>query len=66
MYKGRFNDGRVSAIKRLNNAEQPEAEFLAELSTIAKLNHINLIDMWGYCSEGKHRLLVYEYMKKGH
>ena len=29
------------------------------------LNHMNLIDMWGYCVEGKHRLLVYEYMEHG-
>ena len=26
---------------------------------------MNLIDMWGYCAEGKHRLLVYEYMMHG-
>ncbi|GJZ90657.1 putative receptor protein kinase ZmPK1 [Tanacetum coccineum] len=29
------------------------------------LNHINLIEMWGYCVEGNHRLVVYEYMKNG-
>ncbi|KHN04473.1 Putative receptor protein kinase ZmPK1 [Glycine soja] len=29
------------------------------------LNHMNLIDMWGYCVEGKHRMLVYEYMEHG-
>ena len=26
---------------------------------------MNLIEMWGYCFEGKHRLLVYEYMEHG-
>ncbi|BAT84416.1 hypothetical protein VIGAN_04177900, partial [Vigna angularis var. angularis] len=26
---------------------------------------MNLIQMWGYCAEGKHRLLVYEYMENG-
>ena len=26
---------------------------------------MNLIDMWGYCAEGKHRLLVYDYMMHG-
>ena len=26
---------------------------------------MNLIEMWGYCVEGKHRLLVYEYMEHG-
>ncbi|BAT77882.1 putative receptor protein [Vigna angularis] len=65
VYKGTLYDNRVAAIKRLNEATQGEAEFLAEISTIGMLNHMNLIDMWGYCVEGKHRLLVYEYMEHG-
>ncbi|KAK9270202.1 hypothetical protein L1049_025778 [Liquidambar formosana] len=65
VYKGILSDHRVVAIKRLNEANQGEAEFLAEVSTIGKLNHMNLIEMWGYCAEGKHRLLVYEYMEHG-
>ncbi|KAK2660218.1 hypothetical protein Ddye_006751 [Dipteronia dyeriana] len=65
VYKGTLSDGRVAAIKRLNEANQGEAEFLAEISSIGKLNHMNLIKMWGYCVEGKHRLLVYEHMKRG-
>ncbi|XWS24170.1 hypothetical protein CRYUN_Cryun28dG0077700 [Craigia yunnanensis] len=65
VYKATLSDGRVAAIKRLIDANQGEAEFLAEVNTIGKLNHMNLIDMWGYCAEGKHRLLVYEYMEHG-
>ncbi|KAK7351615.1 hypothetical protein VNO77_11196 [Canavalia gladiata] len=65
VYKGRLYDERVAAVKRLGEANQGEAEFLAEISTIGMLNHMNLIDMWGYCVEGKHRLLVYEYMEHG-
>lgn len=66
VYKGTLYDHRVAAIKRLNvEANQGEAEFLAEISTIGMLNHMNLIDMWGYCVDGKHRLLVYEYMEHG-
>ncbi|KAM2544279.1 hypothetical protein TB1_015987 [Malus domestica] len=65
VYKGTLSDQRVAAIKQLNAATQGEAEFLAEVSLIGKLYHMNLIEMWGYCVEGKHRLLVYEYMKNG-
>ncbi|GKV04545.1 hypothetical protein SLEP1_g16695 [Rubroshorea leprosula] len=65
VYKGILSDRRVAAIKRLIDANQGEAEFLAEVSTIGKLNHMNLIDIWGYCAEGKHWLLVYEYMENG-
>ncbi|BAT84381.1 hypothetical protein LR48_Vigan743s000500 [Vigna angularis] len=65
VYKGILSDERHAAIKRLNEAEQGEGEFLAEVSIIGRLNHMNLIQMWGYCAEGKHRLLVYEYMENG-
>ncbi|GFZ10211.1 hypothetical protein Acr_21g0008100 [Actinidia rufa] len=65
VYKGRLSDHRVAAIKRLNDASQGEAEFLAEINTIGRVNHMNLIEIWGYCVQGKHRLLVYEYMKFG-
>lgn len=62
VYKGILSDGRIAAIKQLYEASHGEAEFLAEVSTLGKINHMNLIEMWGYCAEGRHRLLVYEYM----
>ncbi|XP_061343795.1 putative receptor protein kinase ZmPK1 [Gastrolobium bilobum] len=65
VYKGELSDLRVVAIKRLREAYQGEDEFLDEISIIGRLNHMNLIKMWGYCAEGKHRLLVYEYVEKG-
>ncbi|XP_028797222.1 putative receptor protein kinase ZmPK1 [Neltuma alba] len=69
VYKGVLPDQRIAAIKKLHNdnigAKRDEAEFLAEVSIIGKLNHMNLIEMWGYCAEGKYRLLVYEYLEKG-
>ncbi|KAL9342252.1 hypothetical protein Peur_065577 [Populus x canadensis] len=51
VYKGIISDGRVAAIKQLNQAIQGEAEFRAE--------------MRGYCAGAKHRLLVYNYMEHG-
>ncbi|KAI9074554.1 hypothetical protein K1719_043498 [Acacia pycnantha] len=65
VYKGALKDGRVAAIKRLNEANQIESEFLAEVNIIGRLNHMNLISMWGYCAEGNHRMLVYEFMENG-
>ncbi|KAH1241409.1 hypothetical protein AAZX31_07G103000 [Glycine max] len=66
VYKGVLSDNRVAAIKRLHEvANQGESEFLAETSIIGRLNHMNLIGMLGYCAEGKHRLLVYDYMENG-
>ncbi|KAL8102304.1 hypothetical protein AgCh_026985 [Apium graveolens] len=63
VYKGELADERVVAVKRLGDIFEGNEEFLAELSTIGKINHMNLVRMWGFCSEGKHRLLVYEYIE---
>ncbi|GMN64994.1 hypothetical protein TIFTF001_034055 [Ficus carica] len=65
VYKGNLSDFGIAAIKRLSETYQGEAEFLAEVNVIGRVNHMNLIRMWGYCSEGMHRLLVYEYLEHG-
>ncbi|GLT65959.1 hypothetical protein SLA2020_383550 [Shorea laevis] len=65
VYRGELPDHRIAAIKRLHEAGQGEAEFLTEVRIISGLNHMNLIEMWRYCAEGKHGLLVFEYMEHG-
>ncbi|KAL8151183.1 hypothetical protein V2J09_020991 [Rumex salicifolius] len=65
VYKGLLADGRTVAVKRLENAEQCKEEFLAEMSTIGRIKHMNLMETLGYCVEGKHRILVFEFMEKG-
>ncbi|XP_076927986.1 putative receptor protein kinase ZmPK1 [Bidens hawaiensis] len=66
VYKARLKDNRIAAIKKLKNSgEQGEDEFQAEISTIGRMNHMNLIETWGYCAEGNNRLVVYEYMENG-
>ncbi|KAK9714170.1 hypothetical protein RND81_06G076300 [Saponaria officinalis] len=66
VYKGVLSDDdRVVAVKKLGDVVQGEEEFWAEVSTIGRINHMNLARMWGFCSEGKHRLLVYEYVENG-
>ncbi|XP_056695304.1 putative receptor protein kinase ZmPK1 isoform X2 [Spinacia oleracea] len=65
VYKGILEDERVVAVKKLENVVQGEDEFWAEVSTIGKINHMNLARMWGFCSERKHKLLVYEFVENG-
>jgi serine/threonine protein kinase len=50
------------AVKRLTNVAGGDEEFWAEMTVIGRINHINLVRIWGFCSEGKHKLLVYEYV----
>ncbi|KAG8376955.1 hypothetical protein BUALT_Bualt09G0117900 [Buddleja alternifolia] len=61
VYKGVLSDDRVVAVKRLGHVFQEE-EYFAEISTIGKINHMNLVRIWGFCSERRNRLLVYEYL----
>ncbi|CAN1770105.1 Putative receptor protein kinase ZmPK1 [Linum perenne] len=63
VYKGVLGDERVVAVKRLGDSYQGEDVFWAEVTTIGKINHMNLVRMWGFCAENRHRILVYEYLK---
>ncbi|KAK1293646.1 Receptor-like protein kinase BRI1-like 3 [Acorus calamus] len=66
VYKARLKDGCVVAIKKLIHVTgQGDREFMAEMETIGKIKHRNLVPLLGYCKIGDERLLVYEYMKFG-
>ncbi|GKV12556.1 hypothetical protein SLEP1_g23683 [Rubroshorea leprosula] len=68
VYKGILAIGNNSliAVKRLDKmVTDSEQEFQAEMSAIGKTNHKNLMQLLGFCNEGQHRLLVYEYMSNG-
>nr|WIL59892.1 nodulation protein [Melilotus officinalis] len=59
-------NGIVVAIKKLKpESFQGHKEWLAEVNYLGQLHHENLVKLIGYCSEGKNRLLVYEFMQKG-
>ncbi|XP_071676103.1 putative receptor protein kinase ZmPK1 [Lolium perenne] len=65
VYKGVLEDERPVAVKKLKNISRGKEEFQAELSIIGRINHMNLARIWGFCSEGSHRLLVCEYVENG-
>ncbi|XP_062164579.1 cold-responsive protein kinase 1-like isoform X1 [Alnus glutinosa] len=67
VYQGKLEDGRLVAVKKLSldTSRQGESEFLAEVRTITSIQHKNLVRLLGCCSDGPHRLLVYEFMKSG-
>ncbi|XP_062147941.1 protein BRASSINOSTEROID INSENSITIVE 1 [Alnus glutinosa] len=66
VYKAQLKDGSIVAIKKLIHISgQGDREFTAEMETIGKIKHRNLVPLLGYCKVGEERLLVYEYMKYG-
>ncbi|KAL5729572.1 non-specific serine/threonine protein kinase [Ranunculus cassubicifolius] len=56
----------VIAVKRISaTSKQGEREFLAEICTIGRLRHKNIVQLQGWCHERDHLLLVYEFMPNG-
>lgn len=52
-------------MKKLEGVGQGKKEFRAEVSIIGSIHHLHLVRLRGYCAEGTHRLLAYEYMSNG-
>ncbi|XP_030461687.1 probable receptor-like protein kinase At5g18500 [Syzygium oleosum] len=66
VYRGRLINGTPVAVKKiLNNVGQAEKEFRVEVEAIGHVRHKNLVRLLGYCVEGTHRVLVYEYVNNG-
>lgn len=65
VYRGILANRTVVAVKQLEGIEQGEKQFRMEVATISSTHHLNLVRLIGFCSEGRHRLLVYEFMKNG-
>ncbi|CAA7394900.1 unnamed protein product [Spirodela intermedia] len=65
VYKGELPDRRVVAVKRLKDAAGSEADFWAEANIIARMHHLNLVRLWGFCAEKGQRMLVYEFIPNG-
>ncbi|XVF29942.1 hypothetical protein REPUB_Repub16aG0014400 [Reevesia pubescens] len=64
-YKGTLANKTVVAVKQLEGIEQGEKQFRMEVATITSTHHLNLVRLVGFCSDGRHRLLVYEFLKNG-
>ncbi|KAJ6312856.1 hypothetical protein OIU77_014395 [Salix suchowensis] len=65
VYRGELPDKRVVAVKCLKNVTGGDAEFWAEVTIIARMHHLNLVRLWGFCAEKGQRILVYEYVPNG-
>lgn len=66
VYKARLSNGLVVAIKKLSpDAFQGFREFRAEMETLTKLRHPNIVKILGYWAAGQERMLVYEFIERG-
>ncbi|KAB8110207.1 hypothetical protein EE612_047244, partial [Oryza sativa] len=66
VYHGRLEDNTEVAVKMLSGTSSSGLNgFLAEVQSLTKVHHKNLVSLVGYCSEKAHLALVYEYMSRG-
>ncbi|XP_010510553.1 PREDICTED: probable leucine-rich repeat receptor-like protein kinase At2g28990 isoform X2 [Camelina sativa] len=66
VYHGCVNDTQQVAVKLLSpSSSQGYKHFKAEVELLMRVHHINLVSLVGYCDEGDHLALIYEYMPNG-
>ncbi|KAJ4760264.1 Cysteine-rich receptor-like protein kinase 10 [Rhynchospora pubera] len=63
VFRGRLEDGREVAVKKLGSGSRQGArEFQNEAILLSRVQHRNVVNLYGYCTHGDEKLLVYEYV----
>ncbi|XP_062095557.1 L-type lectin-domain containing receptor kinase IV.1-like [Humulus lupulus] len=66
VYKGVLPSKTEIAVKRVSHeSRQGMREFVAEIATLGRLRHRNVLPLLGYCRRKGELLLVYDYMPNG-
>jgi len=68
VYKAIMRSGEFIAVKKLASQREGnivENSFNAEISTLGKIRHRNIVKLYGFCYHRESNLLLYEYMPKG-
>jgi serine/threonine protein kinase len=67
VYKGTLpgSDAEIAVKRTSHDSRQGMSEFLAEISTIGRLRHPNLVRLLGYCKHKENLYLVYDFMPNG-
>lgn len=64
VYKATFPNGKKVAVKRLSgDTSHMDREFQAEVESLSRARHPNLVQLEGYCNFDNDRLLIYAYME---
>ncbi|XP_034696323.1 senescence-induced receptor-like serine/threonine-protein kinase [Vitis riparia] len=66
VYLGTLTDGTQVAVKmRSQSSIQSPKALQAEAKLLTRVHHKNLVRLIGYCKDGTHMALIYEYMSSG-
>ncbi|XP_076885266.1 putative LRR receptor-like serine/threonine-protein kinase At1g05700 [Bidens hawaiensis] len=65
VFSGLIGDTRAAVKMLSESSAQGYKEFQAEVSLLTSVHHKNITSLIGYCDEGSHKGLIYEYMSNG-
>ncbi|KFK35186.1 hypothetical protein AALP_AA5G251500 [Arabis alpina] len=67
VYRGTLSgsDAEIAVKRTSHGSSQGKREFLAEISTIGRLRHPNIVRLLGYCRHKDDLFLVYDFMPNG-
>ncbi|KAL3622147.1 Calmodulin-binding receptor-like cytoplasmic kinase 2 [Castilleja foliolosa] len=68
VYKGQLGDGTLVAVKRAKKIVYDKhlgTEFQSEVQTLAHIEHLNLVKLYGFLEHEEERILVVEYVPNG-
>ncbi|KAK8709511.1 hypothetical protein V6N13_060526 [Hibiscus sabdariffa] len=67
VYYANLDNGKTLAVKKLDVSSEAESdvEFLTQVSMVSRMKHDNFVKLQGYCVEGNHRVLAYEFATLG-
>ncbi|WZZ32670.1 hypothetical protein YC2023_016071 [Brassica napus] len=67
VYKGTLpsSDAEIAVKRTSHCSSQGNSEFIAEISTIGRLRHPNLVRLLGYCRHRDDLFLVYDFVPNG-
>ncbi|KAK3002278.1 LOW QUALITY PROTEIN: hypothetical protein RJ639_021240 [Escallonia herrerae] len=62
LFKGKLSSEVFVAVKVLNDSTGNGEEFTNEVGTMARIHHVNVVRLVGFCADGTRRALVYEFL----
>ncbi|EOA29992.1 hypothetical protein CARUB_v10013100mg [Capsella rubella] len=66
VYKGNLSSSGPIAVKKItSNSSQGVREFVAEIESLGRLGHKNLVNLQGWCKHKNELLLIYDYIPNG-
>ncbi|KAJ9549007.1 hypothetical protein OSB04_021550 [Centaurea solstitialis] len=65
VYRGALSDGTLVAVKVLSELKGKGEDFINEVASVGMTSHVNIVTLLGFCLEGHHRALIYEFMPNG-